>query len=221
MSEQAKPSTETTEPARTETKPDAAPATGGDDLKRLRSELDGVHKSAQQWKTDAEKYRKELDKINADRQKAAEAKALEAGEHEKVIADREKKIAELEQALKQTQHEALVSHATAKLAGLVPSEFARRAMAAEWAAKSPEERAVNGAFEAFIEAQKQADPHAFGSQAKPVTPAGGAGNIDAGGGDDLRSRLNSTDPTIKRAAAFEEARMIAEGKLQPGWDLNQ
>jgi hypothetical protein len=36
--------------------------------------------------------------------------------------------------------------------------------------------------------------------------------------NDLRSRLASASPSIRKAAAAEEAMAIATGKLMPGWD---
>jgi len=55
-------------------------------------------------------------------------------------------------------------------------------------------------------------------RAAGVTP-GASGEPHRGTpASDLKSRLNSDSPAIKRAAAAEEAEAIATGKLTSGWD---
>ena len=132
---------------------DAVKDSSSTDLKRLQSELSGVHQQAGEWKKRFESVQKELDKINAERQKAAEEKAKQAGEHEKIIAEREKKIAELESALQARERDYLIADASSRLAGAVKSALARKAIAAEWAAKTAEQRYVGGALEAFVESK--------------------------------------------------------------------
>jgi hypothetical protein len=211
-------------------KPEAAPApkpaaSGGDETKRLKSELSGVHEQLHEFKTKAEAAQAELDKINADKVKAAEALKLDQGKQNEIIEARNKTIAEYETTIANMTREALISDAASRLVvdaegkTLVASSTARRAMAADWAAKTPEERNVKGAFEAFIEAQRKDDPAAFGSGAAPVAQPG-AGTVEVGNGEtgDLKTRLASADDKIRIAAQREEFGLIASGKLEQDWD---
>lgn len=180
----------------TDSKPEATPAakpTGGDDIKQLKSELSGVHTSAQKWKAEAESAQKKLAAIDAERLKAAEEKAIQAGEHESIIAKRDETIGKLESTIAELKHSQLISESVARLSTEVRSGLARRAMAADWAAKSAEERAVDGAWEAFIEAQRKEDPAAFAEPSKPVEHPG-AGTVSVGGGDSsLEDRVADGD----------------------------
>lgn len=220
MPEEPKPPTEENNPK--PPAPEPAPAPPPSDVKVPKGfvmisegEFAGYRTKGKQL-SELEKYKADKE---AEAQKAAEEALARQGKHEKIIGDRDKEIADLRSTLAQTQREAVVSRALAGLTD-VRSINARERMAEKWATKPPEERDIEGAFEAFIEAERKADPGAFDGPGKPVEHAGGAGHVDTGSGSegDLRSRLNSSDPMVKRAAAFEEARLIADGKLQPGWD---
>jgi hypothetical protein len=173
-----------------------------------QGEIDGYKTQIKQLKEqtaeldDLRKFKTEQD---AAAKKAAEEAQLKAGEHEKIIAEREKTIDDLRAQLAAKEHEALVATAASRLTD-VQSVHARDRIAELWAQKPEDERKVDGSFEAFIEAQKKADPKAFEVQLSQVsgdragTPTGSADGT-------LLSRLKSDDTATKKAAYKEAAQL--------------
>lgn len=217
-----KPDPPKVEPAKDDDKGAATPpppaADKGDDLKRLRSELDGLHKQAGEQKARADKAEAALAKIEADKKKALEAELAEQGKHKEIIEEREKRITELENELKSTKLAAVISEARSKL-GDVRSKKARERLAEEWAALDEKERADEKAWDTWLEQQKADDPEAFASPSTPVTPTRAGSPPSPGStGPSLPERLVAKDergyPDLEtQSAAIQEAKeRLARGE---------
>lgn len=195
----------------------ATPDPPAEDPKRLRSELKGLHEEAGRWKSEYEKLKARQDKIDAEAKKAAEAKAKEAGEFEKLLKERDDELATLRQEMSSQARKVVISEAMAKL-GDVRAKNARERMAEKWADLEEKDR-TEESWKVWVEQQKADDPDAFTAPATP-TPSPSAGTPASPGstGTSLAERLVAKDangyPDLEaQSAAIEEARQrIARGE---------
>ena len=137
-----------------------------DDTKRLRSELDGVHKEAQRWKADAEKAQAALAKREAADKKAVIKAAEEAGNFEELLKASTEENATLKGQLEQLARKAVISEAKAKL-GDVRGINARDRLAEKWAARDEKER-TDEAWTYRPEKEKSDDTDEFTAPATKV-----------------------------------------------------
>jgi hypothetical protein len=134
-------------------------------------ELKGYRTQGKQL-AELEKFKAEIEAKTAEAEEAALRNKNDFATLEKKKNDR---IAELEKALTEKDQNILIAEASSKLATdaegkpLVSSVKARRAMAADWAAKTPDERKAEGAWKAFLKAQQDDDPKAFESPLSGVS----------------------------------------------------
>lgn len=196
----------TTEPKPAEGGAPTAPATTPEDdsKNKLRAQLS-------EYGTEIKKLQAELGKYtNAEKQKAEE-EAKQRGEYEKLISDRDAKLKEMADTVATKERALIAAEVKGQLAGLNKLELAGAL------ASMPADLAADKVGE-WVELFKAENKDLF-TKAPVGVGAGAAGEPHRGQpNSDLRSRLQSDNPAIKRAAAVEEAQQLATGQLQPGWD---
>jgi len=177
--------------------PTAPPA--GDVAEPLvpKSRLDGPIRQAAEWKAKAEEASLELAKYRDAEAKAAEAEALKRGETEKIIAERDKRIAELQAAQVAAELRIRRESARAHLVG--------RGMMDTLAQDGALSRIVaDGDFDAAQWVEKLAADHPGSFTVPKAAPKPGVGGTVASTvAGSLEERLQSQDDSVRQAALKE------------------
>lgn len=179
--------------------PTAPPAGDAADPLVPKSRLDGPIRQAAEWKAKAEEAGAALAKYREAEAKAAEAEALKRGETEKIIAERDKRIAELQAAQVASELRIRRESARAQLIG--------KGMVDPLAQDGALSRIVaDGDFDAAQWVEKLAADHPGSFTVPKAAPKPGVGGTVASTvAGSLEERLQSQDDSV-RQAALNEAR---------------
>jgi hypothetical protein len=155
--------------------------------------------------TELKKFKESVD---LEAKAAAEKKAIEAQEFEKVLASREAEKAELAAKVAQLEKQTVLKDVTnALIVNGATDDLVRDGLITRFEREQPADVA------AWIAAQKTAHPQAFTAAPIPMS-SNPVGNAAAGKqASSLETRLLSTDPKIKMEALKEQFRLEATGKL--------
>jgi len=184
--------TQTPEPEPTPPR-EAASGTDPDSLRRA------LAKQAEEFRANEAKLQKQLQAHESEKLKAKEAKMLEDGKLQELIADRDKRIADMEARAQAADRKLLESTARDQLRNLGMND----ALYLQGALAGLPTDASAETIDAWAKTLKVDNPTAFTAPATPIKAADPGDPSTNAGGSDLESRLKSDDPKI-RAAAFSE-----------------
>jgi hypothetical protein len=155
-------------------------------------------------------YKAKEEKREEDARKAEKAKLEKKGELEKLI---EAERAEKQELLNQLAAQRLASEKSTLEAKLIEAGIADSMARRGWSATyfEQEERPD---VEAWIKAQKEANPDAFKPQSQKVNSVPVGSVKQSGPTDSLEARLSSPDRNVRKAAEREEFLLIAKGELK-------
>jgi hypothetical protein len=178
---------------------EAVATTAGDEVVP-KSRLEGVAKQAAEWKAKALEYEKLAKQAEAAERQREEAKAVEKGEFDKVLAERERQIEELRQAQSAAERQVREATARAELtaAGMTDPLALRGALA---------DMPADADIAEYVGKLKTDHPGAFAAPKTPVQHSSG-GTVSTVVDSTLEARLKSDDPNIRKQAADEELELF-------------
>lgn len=180
-----------------------------------KSRLAGVQTQASEWKAKSRELEKRLEQYESKEAKAEEERLKAASNWEALEA---KLRGELEQAQTEIeQQRTSIKQAKVEQAFRDAGVTNQRELTG-WVVEFNNSGSED--VEAFIEKAQAEEPTAFQPTTTP-TPgrAPKAGNPEtAPAANDLKSRLVSDDPQVRKAARIEQLEKIATGQLEPNWD---
>jgi DNA repair exonuclease SbcCD ATPase subunit len=192
-------------PADGGTTPAPAPTPEDESKAKLRAQLGEYGKTIKELQS-------KLDTYTSTEKAAQDEEAKKRGEYEKLIADRNAKLSEMAATVQAKERALVAAEAKALLTGLNKLELTGAL------ATMPSDITHESVTE-WVQQFKTENADLFAEQRTAGVGSGASGEPYRGAPtNDLKSRLASASPSIRKAAAAEEAMAIATGKLMPGWD---